>query len=56
MSENIIKRTEAESIIKEAIDDYVDIETLQSVLDMIHGSGEFLVVEEIDIEEEVEEE
>jgi len=55
MSENIVSRDEAEKIIKEAVDDYIDIETLQSLLDMIHGSGEFLVVEsmtDIDTDEE----
>jgi hypothetical protein len=53
MSENIIQREEAETIIKEAIDDYVDIETLQSILDLIHGSGEFMVVEDMtEIEED----
>jgi hypothetical protein len=55
MSENIIQREEAETIIKEAIDDYVDIETLQSIIDLIHGSGEFMVVEDITSVDEEEE-
>jgi hypothetical protein len=49
MAENVVDREEAEMIIKEAIDDYVDIETLQQIIDMIYGD-EFIVVEELDQE------
>lgn len=53
MFENLVNRGEAENIIKEAVDDYLDLETLQSILDIIHGSGEFLVVDgEVDEEED----
>ena len=55
MSENLISRNAAEDIIKEAVDDYLDMETLQTILDLIHGSGEFMVVENMSEVEEEEE-
>jgi hypothetical protein len=51
MAENIVDREEAEGIVKEAIDNYVDIETLQQIIDLIYGD-EFIVVEEIDRSED----
>ena len=47
MSENYVDREEAEKIIEEAIEDFIDIGTLQDILDLIFG-GEFIVVEEHD--------
>lgn len=47
MAENVVDRDEAEDIIKTAIDDYLDIETLQQIIDMIYGD-EFIVVEDLD--------
>ena len=47
MADNVVDREEAEGIIKSAIDDYVDIETLQQIIDLIYGD-EFIIVEEID--------
>ena len=46
MAENIVDREEAEKIVKSAIDDYLDIESLQQIIDLIYGD-EFIVVEEI---------
>lgn len=51
MAENIVDREEAEGIIKEAVDNYIDIETLQQIIDLIYGD-EFIVVEEIDRSED----
>ncbi len=45
MTENYVDRVEAEKIIEEAIEDFIDIGTLQEILDLIFG-GEFLVVED----------
>ena len=45
MAENIVDRDEAERIVKSAVDDYLDIETLQQILDLIYGD-EFIVVED----------
>jgi len=51
-TENIVGRQEAENIIKEAIDDYLDMETLQTILDAIHGAGEFMVMEDMELPDE----
>jgi len=51
--EEYIGREEAEQTIKQAIDDYLPIEELQQILDIIYGD-EFLVVEDDDIPEEEE--
>jgi hypothetical protein len=48
-----IGRDEAEKTIKQAINDYLPIESLQEILDIIYGN-EFLVVEDGDIPEEEE--
>lgn len=45
MADNIVDRDEAEILVKSAVDDYLDIETLQQILDLIYGD-EFIVVED----------
>ena len=49
-----IQRVEAEKTVKRAIDDYLPIESLQEMLDIIYGS-EFLVIEDGDMPESDEE-
>lgn len=44
--DNVVDREEAEGIVKSAIDDFIDIETLQQIIDLIYGR-EFIVVEEM---------
>lgn len=46
MAENYVGREEAENIVRNAIVDYLDIETLQQIIDLIYGD-EFIVVEEV---------
>ena len=48
----IINRDEAEKQIKECIKDYLAEGILQEMLDIIYGSGEFLVSDQEDQEEE----
>lgn len=52
MAENIVDREEAEGILKSAINDYIDIETLQQMIDLIYGD-EFIVVEEVSTADEM---
>jgi hypothetical protein len=46
-----INRDEAERQVKQAVDDYLPVEQLQSILDLIYGD-EFLVIENGDMPEE----
>lgn len=48
-----VTRDEAESIIKEALEDYVADAYLQQILDIIYGSGEFEITGEIYDEDEL---
>jgi hypothetical protein len=50
MAENYVGREEAENIVRTAIVDYLDIETLQQIVDLIYGD-EFIVVEEVTTDE-----
>lgn len=52
MLDNVVDREEAEGIVKSAIDDFIDIETLQQIIDLIYGN-EFIVVEEMTNDEEL---
>jgi hypothetical protein len=48
----IVEREEAEKLIRESIEDYLSIETLQQIIDVIYGTGEIVVVEDNEYEEE----
>lgn len=44
----MVTRSEAEELIKEAIDDYLDVDSLQEIMSIISDGDEFMVVEDSD--------
>jgi len=44
----IISRSDTEQLIKEAIDDYLDVDALQQILSIIAAGEDYMVVEDND--------